>query len=44
MALSRGDQHGQRPAVPVDRDMDLGREPASAAPERLAVGRFDRLV
>jgi hypothetical protein len=39
MALAGGDQHPQRSATAITSQMDLGREPTAAAPERLvAVG------
>jgi hypothetical protein len=44
MPLAGGNQHGQRSAVSVHGEMNLGRQPAPAAPERFATARFDRLV
>jgi hypothetical protein len=44
MALARGDQQRQWSAVAVPGEMDLGREPTPASPQRFTTGRFDRLV
>ena len=44
MALAGGDQQRQWSAVAVHGEMDLGREPTPASPQRFTTGRFDRLV
>jgi len=40
MALPRRDDDGERPPLPVARQVELGRQPAPTAPE-LLVGRVD---